>query len=46
MIHIEPPCCDEPLPIDLPVPATFRCERCSVTWSVVDPEPEPAALAA
>jgi hypothetical protein len=46
MIHIEPPCCDEPLAIDGPLPATLRCEACSVAWSIVDPEPEPAALAA
>jgi hypothetical protein len=46
MILIERPCCDEPMAIDSPAPATLRCEACGVAWSIVDPEPEPAALAA
>jgi hypothetical protein len=46
MILIEPPCCDEPMAIDSPMPTTLRCEACSVAWSIVDPGPEPAAPAA
>jgi hypothetical protein len=46
MINTERPCCDTPLIVELPLPDTLRCDDCGVSWTVADPEPQPAALAA
>ena len=51
MILIERPCCDELLEVDGALPATLRCDACSVEWAIEDPDdaerrPQPAALAA
>mgnify|MGYP001578288760 CR=1 FL=1 len=46
MIHINQPCCDAILATEMPLPDTLRCEDCAVTWTIADPEPEGAQLAA
>lgn len=46
MIHINRPCCDAPLVTEMPLPDTLRCEDCATSWTVTDPEPEDAQLAA
>jgi hypothetical protein len=49
MITFEAPCCDQPITVESPVPDAIRCDECSVTWLVTDPEPaartEPALAA-
>lgn len=46
MVNIERPCCETPLSVSIPLPDVLACEDCRVSWVVVDPEPEVAALAA
>jgi hypothetical protein len=46
MVHTDRPCCDAPLVTEMPLPDTLRCEDCAVTWTITDPEPDRAQLAA
>jgi hypothetical protein len=46
MTTIDCPSCDHPLPVDLPLPATIRCDDCAVVVETADPEPVLGTLAA
>ena len=45
MVIIDRPCCDAPLAVELPLADVLRCEDCSVTWAVAEPEAAPAVRA-
>ena len=46
MILIDRPCCATPLPVELPMPDTLRCDACAVEWTIEDPTPLELSLAA
>ena len=46
MITTERPCCDTPFVVDYPLPETLHCDDCAVSWTVTDPDSQPAAALA
>lgn len=46
MVNLERPCCESPFLVELPLPASLRCDDCAVSWTVADPDPDRAEVIA